>query len=121
MKQLTYSSMATARLRANKRQYLSLVLGIFLSIFMVSSFVLGVYAIYQRTLQNRYDKVGNLDMVVLDNDQLTDEAVLALGDYDRLGHAYVTGSVAGTSVYLGYYDQTGSDLLDLTPVEGRMP
>lgn len=121
MKGLTYSSIATARLRANKRQYLSLVLGIFLSIFMVSSFVLGVYAIYQRTLQNRYDKVGNLDMVVLDNDQLTDEAILALGDYDRLGHAYVTGSVAGTSVYLGYYDQTGSDLLDLTPVEGRMP
>ena len=121
MKKLTYSAIAKARLRANKRQYGSLVFGIFLSIFLVSLFVLAVYGVYQGTLEQRYRKVGNLDMVILDNDLLTDEAVLALGDYDRLGHAYVTGQVSCTSIYLGYYDDTGIELLDLIPVEGKLP
>jgi len=121
MKKLTFSAIAKARLRANKRQYGSLVLGIFLSIFLVSLFVLAVYGVYQGTLEQRYRKVGNLDMVILDNDLLTDEAVLALGDYDRLGHAYVTGQVSCTSIHLGYYDDTGIELLDLIPVEGKLP
>ncbi len=121
MKMLTYSGLAAARLRANKRSYASLILGIFLSIFLVSMFVLGVYAVYQGTLEQRYQKVGHLDMVILDNDLLNDEAVLALGDYDRLGHAYVTGQISGTSIHLGYYDDTGMDLLDLLPLEGSFP
>ncbi len=121
MRMLTYSSFASARLRANKRSYASLIFGIFLSIFLVSMFVLGVYAVYQGTLEQRYQKVGHLDMVILDNELLNDEAVMALGDYDRLGHAYVTGRVSDSSIYLGYYDETGSDLLDLIPVEGRLP
>ena len=121
MKKLSYSSMATARLRANKRQYVSLLLGIFLSIFLVSTFVLCVYAVYQCTLDKRYEKVGNVDMVVMDNDQLKEEDLLALEDYDRVGHAYVTGQVSDSSVHLGYYDETGTELVDLVPIEGRMP
>ena len=121
MKMLTLSAMATARLRANKRSYASLILGIFLSIFLVSLFVLGVYAVYQGTLEQRYQKVGNLDMVVLDNDFLTDEAILGLGDFDRLGHAYVTGQISDSSIHLGYYDEIGMKLLNLAPVEGNLP
>lgn len=121
MKKLTYSAMATARLRANKRQYVSLLLGIFLSIFLVSTFVLCVYAVYQCTLDKRYEKVGNVDMVVMDNDQLKEEDLLALEDYDRVGHAYVTGQVSDSSVHLGYYDETGTELVDLIPLEGRLP
>ena len=75
MKKLTFSSMAAARLRANKRQYMSLVLGIFLSIFLISTLVLSVYGIYQAELQKRYDKVGYLDMVVLDNPTTTEEII----------------------------------------------
>ncbi len=121
MKKLTYSVMATARLRGNKKSYYSMILGIFLSIFLVSAFILGAYAIYDGTLAQRHSKVGNLDMVVLDNDQLTDEDLLALGDYDRLGHAYVTGMVSGSTIHIGYYDETGIELLDLIPLEGRLP
>ena len=46
MKKLTFSAMAAARLRANKRQYLGLLLGIFLSIFLISTLVLSVYSIF---------------------------------------------------------------------------
>ena len=121
MKKLTYSAMATARLRASKRSYTSLLIGIFLSIFLVSTFVLCVYAVYQCTLDKRYEKVGNVDMVVMENDQLREEDLLALEDYDRLGHAYVMGQVSDSSIHLGYYDETGAELIDLSPVEGRMP
>lgn len=124
MKQLNYSAMAVARLRANKRQYLSLVLGIFLSIFLISTLVLSVWGIYQAQLQKRYDTIGYLDMVILDNDYtdvVTDEAVLETGDYDRLGHAYLSGVVTSKNVYIGYYDDVGAELLNLSAMEGRMP
>lgn len=124
MKKLTYSAMAAARLRANKRQYVSLVLGIFLSIFMISSLVISVWGIYQAQLQKRYDTVGYLDMVILDHDQMelvTEEDVHATGDYDHLGYAYLSGVVTNKNVYVGYYDEVGAELLNLSALEGRMP
>ena len=121
MKKLTYSTMAAARLRANKRQYLSLILGIFLSIFMVSTMVLSVWGIYQAELQKRYNKVGYLDMAILDNDGITDDAIASLNKFDRIGHAYISGIVTGRNVYVGYYDAIGLSLMNLNPVEGRLP
>lgn len=121
MKKLTFSSMAAARLRANKRQYMSLVLGIFLSIFLISTLVLSVYGIYQAELQKRYDKVGYLDMVVLDNPTTTEEIIHSFDEFDRFGHAYISGIVTDRNVYLGYYDEIGFSLMNLKPIEGRLP
>ncbi|MBE6950002.1 MAG: ABC transporter permease [Ruminococcaceae bacterium] len=121
MKMLTYSGMASARLKANKRGYLSLAIGVFLSIFLISTFVLGVFGIVNAQLYNRQEKVGTVDMVVLDNELLNDEKLMELGSFERLGHAYVTGSVEGSSLHLGYYDAIGAELLCLSPTAGRLP
>lgn len=121
MKKLTFSTMATARLRANKRQYASLVLGIFLSIFLISTLVLSVWGIYQSFLQKRYDKVGDLDLVFLDNTAMAEEDMLGLAEMESLGHAYICGEVTDGNLYLGYYDEAGLELMNLTPVEGRLP
>ena len=121
MKMLTYSGMASARLKANKRGYLSLAIGVFLSIFLITTFVFGVYGIVNAQLHNRQEKVGVVDMVVLDNELLNDEKLMELGSFDRLGHAYVTGSVEGSSLHLGYYDADGIELLMLSPTAGRLP
>lgn len=121
MKKLTFSSMAAARLRANKRQYMSLVLGIFLSIFLISTLVLSVYGIYQAELQKRYDKVGYLDMVVLDNPSTTEEIIRSFDEFDCFGHAYISGIVTDKNVYVGYYDEVGFSLMNLKPIEGRLP
>ena len=121
MKKLTYSSMAAARVRANKRQYISLVLGIFLSIFLISTLVLSIYGIYQAELQKRYDKVGYLDMVVFDNPSTTEEIIHSFDEFDRFGHAYISGIVTDKNVYVGYYDEIGFSLMNLKPVEGRLP
>ena len=37
MKMLNYSGMAAARLKSNKRGYLSLTIGVFLSIFLITT------------------------------------------------------------------------------------
>ena len=121
MKKLTYSSMAAARLRANKRQYRSLVLGIFLSIFMISTLVFSVWGIYQAELQKRYDKVGYLDFVILDNNIVTEEEVRSFDEFGTFGHAYISCIVTDRNVYVGYYDEVGLSLMNLEPVEGRLP
>lgn len=121
MKKLTFSSMAAARLRANKRQYLSLVLGIFLSIFMVSSLVFSIWGIYQAQLQQRYDKVGYIDLVLMDNPILEEADVHGREGFDVCGHACITGIVTDRNVYVGYYDEAALPLMNLIPVEGRLP
>lgn len=121
MKMLTFSRMAAARLRANKRSYLSLALGIFLSIFLISSMAFGAYGAYLARQQMRYDKVGYMDMVILDNDSFGDEEIQALNQYDRIGHAYILGQAENSSLFVGSYDETAVELLNLTPVSGRLP
>ena len=121
MKMLNFSGMAAARLKSNKRGYRSLAIGVFLSIFLITTFVFGVYGIFNAQLHNRQEKVGIADMVVLDNEIINDEKLMELGSFDRLGHAYVTGTVEGSSLYLGYYDTTGAELLCLSPTAGRLP
>lgn len=121
MKMLTFSRMALARLRANKRGYLSLALGIFLSIFLISCMAFGAYGFYLAQLQVGYDKVGYGDMVILDNDSFGDAEIQALNQYDRIGHAYILGQVENAKLYVGYYDETAEELLNLTPVSGRLP
>ena len=121
MKKLTFSTMAAARLRANKRQYISLLLGIFLSIFLISTLVFSVWGIYQGELQKRYDKVGYLDFVILDNSIVTEEEVRSIDEFDTFGHAYISGIVTDRNVYVGYYDDTGLSLMNLNPIEGRLP
>ena len=118
---LTYSGLAAARLKSNKRGYRSLAIGVFLSIFLITAFVFGAYGIVNAQLHNRQEKVGTVDMVVLDNEIMNDEKLLEMGSFDRLGHAYITGTVEGSSLYLGYYDSVGAELLVLSPTAGRLP
>ena len=121
MKMLTYSALAAARLKANKRGYLSLTIGVFLSIFLISAFILGIYGIYNAQIQNRRDMAGIVDMVVLDNEIITDEKLIEIGAFDRIGHAYIIGTLAETNVYFGYYDATGTEVLELIPTAGQLP
>lgn len=121
MKTPNYSTMAVARLRANKRAYRSLVLGIFLSIFLIATLCLSVQGIYLSFLQQRHAKIGSIDMVVLDNDIMTDEKLRETGNFGSIGHAYLSGMLTDYSLYLGYYDEAGLATMELTPVEGRLP
>ena len=121
MKQLTYSAMAVARLRTNKKQYFSLVLGIFLAIFLVTVFFLAAQGFLLAQVEQAEQKMGRLDAFLLDNTEITDERLERASFIKEVGHVYVTAEVAGTDSYLGYYDAVGEKHMYRTVLEGRMP
>ena len=121
MKKLTYSAMAVARLRANKKQYFSLVLGIFLAVFLVTVCFLAVQGFLLAQVEQAEQKMGKLDAFLLDNTKITDEQLQKTSFIKEVGHVYVTAEVAGTDSYLGYYDAVGEKHMYRTVLEGRMP
>ena len=121
MKRLTYSSMAAARLRANKRQYMSLVLGIFLAIFLVTTLFLAVQGFLLAQIVKTEDKMGKLDAFLLDCPEITDEDLTHLEMFTDIGHVYVTGKIEGSTTYIGYYDELAREQMNRQLREGRMP
>ena len=121
MKKLTYSSMAAARLRANKRQYMSLVLGIFLAIFLVTTLFLAVQGFLLAQVKKTENKVGKLDAFLLDCPEISDEDLLDLGMFTDIGHVYITANIEGSTTYIGYYDDQAAEQMNRQLREGRMP
>lgn len=121
MKKLTFSSMAAARLRANKRQYVCLVLGIFLAIFLITTLFLAAQGFILAQVEQANKNVGRLDAFLVDTPDISDEVLLNFDKIQEIGHVYVTASVEGTGDYLGYYDETGAAHMYRTVLEGRMP
>lgn len=121
MKRLTINDIAKASLRGGKRAYLSLAIGIFLSIFLVTGVAVladGMnYANQARTARD----VGWLNFFVKDNTDITDSELMETGMFSEIGHVYVTACAADTIQYIGYYDEQGAQLLNRRMEEGRMP
>ena len=63
MKRLTINRIASASLRTNKKSYIALVIGIFLSIFFVSCMVLGVHGLFMANEARRDARLGSQDRV----------------------------------------------------------
>lgn len=61
MKKLTITHIASAALRTNKKSYVSLIAGIFLSIFFVSCMVLGVHGLFMANEARRDARLGSQD------------------------------------------------------------
>lgn len=121
MKQLTYSAMAKARLRANKRQYFSLVLGIFLAIFLVTTFFLSVQGFFLAQLARTERATGKLDAFLLDQPEVSDEKLLEFPLFQELGHVYVAARLEQPESYLGWYDTVGQTHMNRTFLQGRFP
>jgi len=120
MKRLSINDIAKASLRTGKRAYLSLAIGIFLSIFLVTSMFFGVQGIYLAQERVRQEKNGRQEIILMEN-EVTDERLMSERHFAELGHAYVTAEIAETGKYIGYYDETAQDILSLRCMEGRMP
>ena len=121
MKKLTYSAMAMARLRTNRRQYLSLVLGIFLAVFLVTVIFLAAQGFLLAKLAETDKKVGKLDSFLLDATDTTDQQLLDSGLFTQLGRVTITAALEGSDTYLGWYDETAVEHMNRSFVEGRLP
>ena len=121
MKALTVNRMAAARLRANKKGYLSLMTGIFLSVFLVTTLVLCIQGVILARLEQNDKRLGFEDAFLLDTPELTDGDLAGMGYFDAIGHVYVSAGIQDTDICLGWYDETGAALLSRQTLEGRLP
>ena len=113
--------MALARLRANKRQYVSLVLGIFLAIFLVTTIFLAAQGFLVAKVVDTESKVGRLDAFLLDASTVSDQQLSNTGCYTQIGHVTVTAALEGSDTYLGWYDETAAEHMNHSLIEGSLP
>ena len=66
MKRLSINDIAKASLRTGKRAYLSLAVGIFLSIFLVTSMFFGVQGIYLAQEKARHENNGRQEIILME-------------------------------------------------------
>lgn len=121
MKALTVSRMASARLRANKKAYASLIIGIFLSVFLVTTLVLCIQGVILAKIEQTHKKLGYEDAFLLDMPEISDDNLMQMGYCGEIGHVYVSASIQNTDIRLGYYNDAGAALMNRQLLEGRMP
>jgi len=121
MKSLSYGRMAEARIRKNTKSYLGLGLGIFLSVFLLTTVFLALYGVILKKGEDRKGRVGNVDAIVLDEPEWTDEEIGSLGIFEAPGHVGVAAVIESSSLYFGWMDKTAEKLMAYRIEEGRMP
>ncbi len=118
---LTINRIASAGIRADKKGYAALAVGIMLSIFFITSLCLLVSGVLKANENRAHALSGSQDALLMDA-LCPDSALLETGLFTGdIGHACVTGKVAESSVYIGYYDAPGAKMLQRTVLEGRLP
>jgi len=121
MKRFTMNQVAKASLKANKKAYVSLAIGIFLAVYLASTMVLGGYGAIQANQQKIIDRVGYIDAFFLNCASVSDETVRTSGFFSRVGKVFVTAQIDKTGQYVGYYDEEALSLMPRTCAEGRLP
>ncbi len=121
MKQLSINHISAASIRANRKTYVSLAVGIVLAVVLATVMTLCAFGLIEAREQQVVQTVGHTDCILLDEPDITDESLRQSGLFDRIGHQFVAASVKDSNVYLGYLDEAGQDILCHTLAEGRMP
>lgn len=121
MKKLTYSSIAKARLRENRKSYVGLVIGIFLAIFLITVIFLSIQGFFLAQMEKADAEVGKMDAFLLDIPDIPDEAVMSSGLFTEMGHVYIVAQLQDNPAYVGYYDTVAQEHMNRTLREGRLP
>ena len=121
MKRLTMNQVAKAGLKANKRAYLSLVITVFLAVYLASAAVLGCYCSWKARQDEMTDRIGYINCFIADQPEVTDGQMRRSGLFSRIGHVYLSAVIEDTGIYAGWYDEEAAALMNRRCVEGRMP
>lgn len=121
MKRLTVNRIARAGLKFHRKAYLSLLAGIFLAVYLACATCLCLWGMLQAQEAQMARQVGWMDAILPDTPNVTDEQMRSSGLFERIGHVYVTASVQDSEIYMGYYDDTASEMLNRSCTEGRFP
>ena len=121
MKRLTMNQVAKASLKANKKAYFSLAIGILLAVYLCSATVLGAYGSIKANEQKIVERVGFIDAFLLNCAEVSDETVRDSGFFARVGKVFVTAQIEKTGQYVGYYDEEAQAMMPRKVLEGRLP
>ena len=117
----SYNSLALGSIRLRKRQYFTLVTGIVLAIFFMSSILLMGQSIYHTYQERYFRQVGRQDAVLLDAGDVLPETLMESGYVQNIGNVFIIGETEGAETAIGYYDEKGEALAYRQCVQGRMP
>ena len=120
MKRLTINRIASAGLRTNRKSYIALAAGIFLSIFLVTALCLCVDGLLARREAEVTERVGYADVILYDKPATTQQ-LMQTGYFSQMTELYITGTVADSTVTIGYDSPEGAAMLNRRVIEGRMP
>ena len=121
MKRLTILHVAKANFRVNKKAYFSLFLGILTAVYLATATSLCAWGTLRSHEEQMAERVGWMDMILMGNEEATDEQLLESGFFSGIGHVTVNACVEGTTVHAGYYDETAAKLMGRKLKEGRLP
>ncbi len=119
MKGLTINRLALAGLRANRKEYRQMALGIFLAVFLAVGTVLGIWAMWEKKAEIRRTRFGSADGFLFRSQILDPELLTRSGYISNLGTISVLGTAGG--VRFGYYDEEAEAILQRQFLSGGMP
>lgn len=120
MKRLSINRIASAGLRANRRAYIALAAGIFLSVFLVTTLCMCVDGLLAQLKADAAQRVGYADVILYNKPGTTDQ-LMQTGYFSEMTELYVTGTVSGSTVTIGYDSEAGAAMLNRRVISGRMP
>ena len=121
MKRLTMNQVAKASLKSNRKAYRSLMITVFLAVYLSTAASLCCYGTWLARQEKTAEKVGYIDCFIIGSPEVTDEQLHQSGLFSRIGHVYISAQIGDTGIYTGFYDEEGSSLLHRRCVQGRFP
>ena len=118
MKKLTLNHLAFSGLRANRKEYRLLCVGVFLAVFFTVGTLLGLDILFQRSETETAAEYGREDALYF-SAEATPEELKSQGLARQAGAVTLVGSLRNFPV--GCYDDTARVLLSRRCLKGRLP
>ena len=119
MKGLTMNRLALAGLRANRKEYRQMALGIFLAVFLAVGTALGLWTIWEKQAAVRRIRFGQADGLFYRVQVLEPDTLRNTGMVSRVG----TVSILGRSgdFRFGFFDEDAESILQRQFLSGGIP
>lgn len=119
MKKLTIHRLALADLRANKKDFVLLGIGIFLAIFLTTTVFLALFSLYGYQVKTRQETYGKEDGFLFQAGLLTAQELMDTGLVSEVGT--ITQPEESSASPVGTYDEKAALLLNRQLLSGRLP
>lgn len=119
MKKLTIHRLALADLRANKKDFVLLGIGIFLAIFLTTTVFLALFSLYGYQVKTRQETYGKEDGFLFQAGLLTTQELMDTRLVSEVGT--ITQPEESSASPVGTYDEKAALLLNRQLLSGRLP